>query len=93
MFKVRGTCNNNEILESETNIWQVPKMTMRQIRNYYEVPAKSGVRIRASGKLGTIKGAKNEYWLKIQLDGETEIGYYHPTKEMEYLIDGKWGTQ
>lgn len=53
------------------------------IRNTYNVPAKKGGRIEYKSRPGTIDGANGAY-LKIQLDGERDIGRYHPTWEMEY---------
>lgn len=57
---------------------------MDYIRNYYNVPAKLGGRVRYKGKLGTIVGSYGAR-LRIQLDGEEQAGNYHPTWEIEYL--------
>ena len=57
---------------------------MDYIKTRYSVPAKEGGRVKFQGKEGTIVGAREAY-LRIQLDGETHIGTYHPTWEMEYL--------
>lgn len=62
---------------------------MEYIRKYYGVPAKMHGKVKCSGKLGTIKGVKGPH-LKIVLDGETHTGNYHPTWEMEYLVNGEW---
>ena len=53
------------------------------IRNTYNVPAERGRRIKYNNRPGTIVGANGAY-LKIQLDGEKEIGGYHPTYEIDY---------
>ena len=56
------------------------------IRSTYNVPAKIGGRIEFKSRPGTIVGA-NATYLRIRLDGETEINSYHPTWEMEYYPD------
>ena len=57
---------------------------MDYIRNYYKVPAKKGGRVEYEGKPGTIVGSRNAYLL-IRLDGEKEVGSYHPTYNITYL--------
>ena len=64
-------------------------MTMQYLKDRYGVPAEFGARVRVNGKLGTIKGTEFAY-LKIQLDGKSGIGRYHPTWEMGYFVDGEW---
>ena len=59
-------------------------MSLAYIRNYYGVPAKKGVRVKAYGKPGTITGASNAHLL-IKLDGEQRSNPYHPTHDIEYL--------
>lgn len=59
-------------------------MSMEYIREYYKVPAKRGMSVKYQGKLGLIVGADGAY-LKIRLNGESEIRLYHPTWELEYL--------
>jgi len=61
-------------------------MSIEYIRKTYNVPAKIGGRIEYKSRPGTIVGACSGY-LKIILDGETEINSYHPTWEMEYYQD------
>lgn len=63
--------------------------TMGYIRKTYGVPAKRGGRVRYTGdsrgeRFGTIKSARGGY-LKIQLDGDSYTGTYHPTWKLEYL--------
>jgi len=54
------------------------------IRITYGVTAKMDCRIDYKAKPGTIVGAKCAH-LRIRLDGESEIKFYHPTWEIEYL--------
>lgn len=56
------------------------------IRNRYNVPAKIGGKVEYKSRPGIIVGADNGY-LRIRLDGETEIKFYHPTWEIEYCQD------
>ena len=58
---------------------------MEYIRKYYNVPAKRGGRIiYGASNYGTIVGSKNAY-LKIRMNGETQIKSYHPTYLLTYL--------
>jgi len=65
-------------------------MSIEQIRQTRNVPAKVGGRIRYSGSAdgvtleGTIVGGKNGY-LQIRLDGDKYVRNYHPTWKLEYL--------
>ena len=65
-------------------------MSMDYIRNYYDVPAKCGGRIRYSGNRqpieGTIIAARGAHLL-IRLDGDDHEMPYHPTWKIEYLPD------
>ncbi|MES2157510.1 MAG: hypothetical protein V4512_06870 [Pseudomonadota bacterium] len=65
-------------------------MSMDYICRYYDVPAKSGGRIRYSGGRhpaeGTIVSAEGAHLL-IRLDGQEEAMPYHPTWKIEYLPD------
>ena len=61
-------------------------LDLEYIRSTYNVPAKIGGRIEFKSRAGTIVGANGTY-LRIRLDGETEINSYHPTWEMEYYPD------
>lgn len=61
-------------------------LELKYIRERYNVPAKIDGRVEYKARPGTIVGAKNGY-LKIRLDGETEIKSYHPTWEIEYYQD------
>lgn len=67
-------------------------MTLRYIRDYYDVPANRGQRVKYTGdctkrgkpKLGTITGADGAR-LRIRMDGDSFSNLYHPTWELEYL--------
>jgi len=64
-------------------------MNLAWIRKHYKVPAKRGMRVRYTGKtgtvqLGTITAARQGY-LQVRLDGERKAKSYHPTWEIEYL--------
>jgi hypothetical protein len=54
------------------------------IRTTYGVPAKIDGRVEYRWRPGSIVGAKGEY-LRIRLDGESEIKLYHPTWKIKYL--------
>lgn len=58
-------------------------MTAKYVRDYYNVPAKRGMRVVADGKPGTIIGFNGAH-LRIRLDGETRAGNWHPTWRIEY---------
>lgn len=60
------------------------ELDLEYIRTTYDVPAKLGGRIEYKSRPGVIVGAKGQY-LRILLDGESEIKLYHPTWELEYL--------
>lgn len=58
---------------------------MSYIRNFYNVPAKRGAKVLyGASNYGIIVGSKGAY-LRIRLNGETEIKSYHPTYLMTYL--------
>jgi hypothetical protein len=57
---------------------------MEYIRRFYGVPARRYGRVMYGTSLGTIVGAKVAY-LRIRLDGETQIKTYHPEYLMTYL--------
>ncbi|PYE89651.1 hypothetical protein [Phyllobacterium leguminum] len=67
-------------------------MSMAWVRKYYSVPAKRGGRIEYTGgwndksksRFGTIRSASSGR-LRIQLDGEKHVTYFHPTWEIRYL--------
>ena len=65
-------------------------MSVAQIRESRNVPARVGGRVRYTGgadgvaREGTITGGKNGY-LQIRLDGEQHAKNYHPTWKLEYL--------
>lgn len=67
-------------------------MSMQYIRDYYGVPAKRGGRVRYTPcegstdrpHLRTIVSARGQY-LRVQLDGDSQIGIYHPRWQIEYL--------
>ena len=54
------------------------KHNIDYIRTTYNVPAKVGGKVEFRGKPGTIVGTIRAY-LRIRLDGETEVKSYHPT--------------
>lgn len=58
------------------------------ITRYYGVPAAIGGRVRYTGsgqpQLGTIEAVDGAR-LRIRLDGQSFVGLYHPTWELEYL--------
>lgn len=53
-------------------------------RDYYNVPAKRGMKILYGTTMGTIVGSKGVY-LRIRLDGEDSIKSYHPKNLITYL--------
>jgi len=59
-------------------------MSMKYIRDFYNVPSKRGMKILYETTIGTIVGSKDAY-LRIRLDGEERVGNYHPTWNIEYL--------
>lgn len=65
-------------------------MSIAQIRESRNVPAKRGGRVRYTGSAdgaprdGVIVGGRNGY-LQIRLDGDKHAGNYHPTWKLEYL--------
>lgn len=61
-------------------------MSIEYIRKHYNIPVKQGMRVRVCTILGTIIGTKFSY-LKIRLDGEHVTQLYHPTDNIEYLIN------
>lgn len=62
-------------------------MSFEYIRETYNVPAKRGMKVIAQGRRGTIVGVKGPY-LRIRIEGETNILSFHPTWEMVYLSEG-----
>lgn len=66
-------------------------MSMQLARQYYDVPAKRGMRVRYFGdgrsepKFGTIISAPRSDRLRIRFDGETVTHLFHPTWGLEYL--------
>lgn len=61
-------------------------MSMKYIREHYNVPAKRGMEVIAQGRKGTIVGSSNTY-LRIRIEGEEMVGLYHPTWKMEYMVE------
>lgn len=63
-------------------------MSLRYIRNYFEVPAHRGTRVEFTGgkipKQGTIRGSEGMN-LRILMDGEAFTSIYHPTRNLRYL--------
>lgn len=54
------------------------------IKEYYNVPADEGVKVRFESKPGVITGSLGAHIL-VKLDGESESRPYHPTWHMEYV--------
>jgi hypothetical protein len=65
-------------------------MNCDYVRQYYNVPAEIGRRIRASGKIGTIVADRGHY-IGVNLDSDkpSRILNYHPTDGVEYLDELK----
>jgi len=61
-------------------------MSMKWIRERYNVPARRGRKVIAQGRKGVIVGSKGEY-LRVRVEGEKNILSFHPEFEMEYIID------
>lgn len=65
-------------------------MSMKQIREYYGVPAKRGGRVRykpfksKKALYGTIKSTRDG-WINVLMDGEKRPKSYHPAWRMTYL--------
>lgn len=63
-------------------------MSMKYIRERYGVPAKKGGRVRYTGGdkpiEGTITSTDGPH-LRIRLDGNRWVDYFHPVWELEYL--------
>lgn len=58
-------------------------MSAAYVRNYYQVPAKRGMRIKIEGKPALIVGFSGAH-LRIRIDGEKHIVNAHPTWEITY---------
>jgi hypothetical protein len=58
-------------------------MSMEYTRNYYQVPAKRGMRVIADGNPAEIRDSDGQY-LMLRLDGQTELSKWHPTWRIEY---------
>lgn len=59
-------------------------MTMKLIRDIYNVPAKRGMKIKVGGRVATILSARN-CRLRIEFDDEPGTVYStHPTYQVEY---------
>lgn len=63
-------------------------MSMKYIREHYNVPAKRGGRVIYTGgylpRIGTIVGSDGAH-LRIRLDGDRHPQNFHPTWELKYL--------
>lgn len=62
------------------------EQSLEYIRQYYNVPAHKGQRVRFLKDNATIVGGSNQY-LILHFDGaeEPDNGRFHPTWEIEYL--------
>lgn len=68
----------------------MPNSDLQYIRDYYQVPAEIGGRVRytyGGERFGTIVGAR-EARLLIRLDATEKAEPFHPTWELEYLGSG-----
>ncbi len=63
------------------------------VRNYYNVPAYVGVRVRLKDKQGVlVKNSPSNQYVRIHWDGDKRpMGPYHPTDGIEYLPMGTSG--
>jgi hypothetical protein len=73
-------------------------MSMKRIREYYNVPAKRGARVEYGGddlakfirgfmyapKKGTVVGSRGDY-IRVRFDGSSAIETLHPTWKVRYL--------
>lgn len=61
-------------------------MSMQSIRDYYQVPAKRGMRVIFDGQPGVITSAdRSTMHLRVMLDDTKHSVRVHPTWHMEYL--------
>jgi hypothetical protein len=59
-------------------------VSAKYVRDYYQVPAKRGMRVVADGKPGVITGFAGPS-IRVRLDGEKHSAPWHPTWRMQYL--------
>lgn len=61
-------------------------MSMQSVRQYYNVPAKRGMRIKMDGRPATITGTtRGPMYLRVRFDDSPKITEpIHPTWEVEY---------
>ena len=64
-------------------------MTIKQIREWRNVPAKRGQRVRVDGCPGVITGTRSGY-LQVRFDGMKHSRSCHPTWRFEYEVDGQF---
>lgn len=63
-------------------------MSMKQIRDKYNVPAKRGMIVGVGNDMkGVIVGSYGLY-LRIRVYGDVGISTYHPTWQITYNIEG-----
>ena len=61
-------------------------MSMKWIRETYNVPAKRGMNVIVQGEKGIIVCSKGPY-LRIRKEGEQKVLSYHPTWKVVYMSD------
>lgn len=59
-------------------------MSLKYIKDYYEVPADKGQMVVYDGKIGTIVGASGPH-LRVRFPNEKRDFILHPTWKVEYL--------
>jgi hypothetical protein len=64
-------------------------MSAQQVRNYYGVPAKQGMRVKVDGRAGTLAGfTRSGLYIRVRFDGDKRSTAAHPTWRVDYG-DGK----
>ena len=58
-------------------------MSFEYIRNYYNVHAYKGMRVKVDGDMGVITGADSQY-IRIKFDGKKLSENCHPTWRVTY---------
>jgi len=63
------------------------EISLEYIRNYYNVPAFKGAKVKYKGTEATIKGGRSQY-IVLEFADKSMNGNYHPTWEIEYIENG-----
>lgn len=61
-------------------------MSLKYIKDYYDVPADRGSKVEYNGKVGTIIGSSGPH-LKVRFQDEKHCLILHPTWKVQYLTD------